>query len=723
MGNQVSAPGDNDLFIRHQVSAGQDHSNSSLHLTRPSSESKENYGNENHDEERMKRVRSNSKTKSKSSSKAHYRQSGSNDEKSETFATDSNAEVRDDIDHYFHLETYNNNTSSLDDMDSELDIGTDNENDDIETDNASSFAHFLSENDALSDYPSPPAMMSSRPNRASRSNRLVGNRSRANTLTMDNNNITVSLPNSGYNSAHSTHNNNNNNNNNNGNNNGRNIKDKPRRRSMVKNLHNPSELGTTLTTIVSNQEYVTPFSPRFGSNANGMTTNNNRKQSSKTRKFNYFSRNKSNNSNNNNNNNNNNNMYNNHEINSDYEKPSKKEKSRKEKKKKLRKFRKMRRKSKNKNKKRHNNNDNNSGSNSNVNITSKNYNNNNNNYRNVGGELKNLANISLNSIGNVSIGAAGEASSSHVHTHTASQSISNIENVFTHEFYLKYSNEVASKRGGGDSPVPLVGSKVSKNGKPSSKGTNKTNFRFKSGKSSKKSRRNNGLLVPNNNSNNSNNGSNNNNEVDGDAPKIKFGLRRVASMRNDLPKTMNQSANAIQIVHNFWRSEIDGLSRYELQQIAMIQYCWIFVHYPKYRVLLQKLAISNDHMNRNNNNNNNNGGGNEDEMIKQQSSIFSVSSLINLRGSSQTTTPAANNIDSNVNSYWTSMDYSPLLKFFDLLGYAHWLHATCFCQSGFCCDLFWFLLYFGYIFWLASSCTFRPLWSCVSCGVYAFCMV
>ena len=53
-------------------------------------------------------------------------------------------------------------------MDSELDIGTDNENDDIETDNASSFAHFLSENDALSDFSSP-AMMS---NRFNRSNRL-----------------------------------------------------------------------------------------------------------------------------------------------------------------------------------------------------------------------------------------------------------------------------------------------------------------------------------------------------------------------------------------------------------------------------------------------------------------------------------------------------------------------------------------------------------------------
>ena len=140
----------------------------------------------------------------------------------------------------------------MDDIDCKLDINTDNANDDIETANASSFAHFLSKNDAL---PSPLAMMSNRSNHSS------SNRSRAQTLTIDNN-ITISISNSCYNNAHSNHNTGNNN-----------VKDKPRRRSMVKNLHDPREFETILTTIVSNQEYVTPFSPRFGS---------------KTLQFNYF---------------------------------------------------------------------------------------------------------------------------------------------------------------------------------------------------------------------------------------------------------------------------------------------------------------------------------------------------------------------------------------------------------------------------------------------------
>ena len=70
--------------------------------------------------------------------------------------SDSTIEVRDAIYDYFHFETYNN-TRSLDDMHSELDIKSENENDDIDTDNASNFAHFLCENDAVSDYLSPPA--------------------------------------------------------------------------------------------------------------------------------------------------------------------------------------------------------------------------------------------------------------------------------------------------------------------------------------------------------------------------------------------------------------------------------------------------------------------------------------------------------------------------------------------------------------------------------------
>ena len=64
-----------------------------------------------------------------------------------------------------------NNKSSVDGVDSELDINSDNQNDDIETDNA----YFISVKDTLSDF-LPPAVISSRFNL---SNRSRGNRSRA----------------------------------------------------------------------------------------------------------------------------------------------------------------------------------------------------------------------------------------------------------------------------------------------------------------------------------------------------------------------------------------------------------------------------------------------------------------------------------------------------------------------------------------------------------------
>ena len=166
-------------------------------------------------------------------------------------------------------------------------------------------------------------------------------------------------------------------------------------------------------------------------------------------------------------------------------------------------------------------------------------------------------------------------------------------------------------------------------------------------------------------------------------------LRNGKSIKKDIPQTFEYLAKTIQTVYNFWKKEIDTLSEFELKSITQSQYCYVFYNYPSCRKILKSMSVSNNNNNNNNGNNGVNYNSDDGGTVRSRSRSHSFKAIPSLgfrtpkysssnngkhrRNSQQHFNVGSNHKDGSTYDIASlllhcKMDYSAVLKYFDLLG-------------------------------------------------------